>query len=689
MQMIREVDLTGRRILTFPAVLPCKSISPVTLLTSLINMSRSICSYQSKDFTSQTKNAREAIRQIEILLIFFEEVLDQATSISGSVIFCLSELHFALQKLQFLLEDCTREGAKVWILMKSQFVESQFREVIRSVATVFDVVPLKIFDISSEVKELVELVSKHAKKVKFDVNSNDRCAMERVILILNQFENRFEPERCMIKRVLDYLEIKSWTDCDKEIRFLDGQIDFCYISGNEREVPLLSSLMALMCYCRGVIFDTLDYTGTDQPDSAKCGGGMFSCLNPEDFRCPISLELMTDPVTVSTGQTFDRSSIQKWLKSGNMLCPKTGEKLTSIELVPNSALKKLIQRFCEDNSILLGKSGKNNRDITRTKLAGSPAAGETLKFLAGFLAGRLTYGTDEQKNKAAYEVRLLAKSNIYNRSSLVEVGTIPPLLDLLTSTDESSQENAIAALLKLSKHSRGQKAIIESGGLNLIVMVLRKGLKLETRQIAAGTIFYLSAVDRYRKLIGAKHDAIPALVELIRDGKVSGKRNAIAAIFGLLLYHGNRERFLTAGIVPLLVDLVASSDKSDLIEDSLAVLAALAENIEGSVAILQTSALPLVMGLLQSSSISRAGKEPCVSILLSSCINGGTAVVSVVAKEASVMPPLYALLTAGTSNASKKARALIHMLHTFQESSSSGLATSAVLKETTAPPSIL
>ncbi|XVF61030.1 hypothetical protein PTKIN_Ptkin08bG0095500 [Pterospermum kingtungense] len=37
---------------------------------------------------------------------------------------------------------------------------------------------------------------------------------------------------------------------------------------------------------------------------------------PPLFRCPISLDLFTDPVTLCTGQTYDRSSIEKWLASG-------------------------------------------------------------------------------------------------------------------------------------------------------------------------------------------------------------------------------------------------------------------------------------------------------------------------------------------------------------------------------------
>jgi hypothetical protein len=34
---------------------------------------------------------------------------------------------------------------------------------------------------------------------------------------------------------------------------------------------------------------------------------------PADFRCPLSLELMSDPVIVASGQTYERTYIQQWL----------------------------------------------------------------------------------------------------------------------------------------------------------------------------------------------------------------------------------------------------------------------------------------------------------------------------------------------------------------------------------------
>lgn len=48
---------------------------------------------------------------------------------------------------------------------------------------------------------------------------------------------------------------------------------------------------------------------------------------PKEYICPISLELMRDPVLlVESGQVYDRSSIEGWFKSGKSTCPVSGQK---------------------------------------------------------------------------------------------------------------------------------------------------------------------------------------------------------------------------------------------------------------------------------------------------------------------------------------------------------------------------
>ncbi|XP_016182036.1 E3 ubiquitin-protein ligase PUB22 [Arachis ipaensis] len=75
---------------------------------------------------------------------------------------------------------------------------------------------------------------------------------------------------------------------------------------------------------------------------------------PPFFLCPISLEIMKDPVTVSTGITYDRESIETWLFSAkNNTCPVTKQQLSSSDfsdLTPNHTLRRLIQSWCTINA---------------------------------------------------------------------------------------------------------------------------------------------------------------------------------------------------------------------------------------------------------------------------------------------------------------------------------------------------
>ncbi|KAL8094976.1 E3 ubiquitin-protein ligase PUB24-like [Apium graveolens] len=68
---------------------------------------------------------------------------------------------------------------------------------------------------------------------------------------------------------------------------------------------------------------------------------------PEFFICPISLQIMKDPVIAITGITYDRSSIEKWLNQKmEAICPVSKQPLPRDSiLTPNHILSKLIQTW--------------------------------------------------------------------------------------------------------------------------------------------------------------------------------------------------------------------------------------------------------------------------------------------------------------------------------------------------------
>ncbi|KAG8078694.1 hypothetical protein GUJ93_ZPchr0007g4074 [Zizania palustris] len=74
---------------------------------------------------------------------------------------------------------------------------------------------------------------------------------------------------------------------------------------------------------------------------------------PSDFCCPLSLELMSDPVIVASGQTYEHVFIRKWFDLGYNICPKTRQILGHTKLIPNFTVKQLIENWCEVHDIIL------------------------------------------------------------------------------------------------------------------------------------------------------------------------------------------------------------------------------------------------------------------------------------------------------------------------------------------------
>ena len=68
---------------------------------------------------------------------------------------------------------------------------------------------------------------------------------------------------------------------------------------------------------------------------------------PPEYKCPITLSIMIDPVIMSDGQTYERSAIEKALEI-NPVSPCTREPMEIESAIPNYALKNLIEKYVQD-----------------------------------------------------------------------------------------------------------------------------------------------------------------------------------------------------------------------------------------------------------------------------------------------------------------------------------------------------
>jgi hypothetical protein len=163
----RNQPTKRRRLLALPAVCPCEGIEPEPLFASLVSLAADVASRRAGDasaFPVLRRVACKAARLAGLLLAFLEEVQGAATTstLPFSAVLGLTELHVAMQKTRFLLTDCARRGARLWVLVNAGLIASELRLCLGSVAAAMDVLPRSVMDASVESGELGRLVSDQA-----------------------------------------------------------------------------------------------------------------------------------------------------------------------------------------------------------------------------------------------------------------------------------------------------------------------------------------------------------------------------------------------------------------------------------------------------------------------------------------------------------------------------------------------
>jgi Mg-chelatase subunit ChlD len=64
---------------------------------------------------------------------------------------------------------------------------------------------------------------------------------------------------------------------------------------------------------------------------------------PNEFYCPITGEVMKNPVISEDGFSYELTAIEKWFRTGSNRSPMTNKKLNSTNLIANHSLRKLIE----------------------------------------------------------------------------------------------------------------------------------------------------------------------------------------------------------------------------------------------------------------------------------------------------------------------------------------------------------
>lgn len=267
---------------------------------------------------------------------------------------------------------------------------------------------------------------------------------------------------------------------------------------------------------------------------------------------------MSDPVILSSGHTFDRSSIQRWVDSGHRTCPITKLPISDpVSLIPNHALRSLISNYTLV-SFPKPLSYRDPQSLIQTLIASSSSPLDS-------------------KLNSLDQLGKLSKRDSSIRRKLTESGAVSAVLNCVNSDDDSGglQEKALHLLLNLSLDDDNKVGLVAEGVVGKVVSALRRGAG-DSRAVAATVLTSLAVVEVNKATIGAYPDAILGLISLLWGGNGRERKEAATALYTLCSFPDNRVRAVENRAVPILIQ----NANSDL-ERAVEVLGLLAKCKEG------------------------------------------------------------------------------------------------------------
>ncbi|CAI9272460.1 unnamed protein product [Lactuca saligna] len=321
---------------------------------------------------------------------------------------------------------------------------------------------------------------------------------------------------------------------------------------------------------------------------------------PSVFICPISLEPMEDPVTLCTGQTYERSNILKWFSLGHFTCPTTMQELWDDSVTPNKTLHQLIHTWFSQKYLQMKKKSEDVQGSASDIL-------DTLKKVKG-----------QARVQSLKELRRVVTNHATTRKTVVEKGGVTLLSSLLGPyTSHAIGSEVVSILVNLSLDSSSKLNLMQPAKISLVIDMLNEG-SIETKINCTKLIKTLMEEDDFQVEIVSSHSLLVALMRLVRDKRhPSGNLPGLSLLKSISSHKQVRFLIVSIGAIPQLVELLPGLNPESL-ELALFILDSVSTIKEGKLALSSCSnTIPNMVRVLMR--VSESCTQLALSILWSIC----------------------------------------------------------------------
>ncbi|CAM8997392.1 unnamed protein product [Rhodiola kirilowii] len=383
---------------------------------------------------------------------------------------------------------------------------------------------------------------------------------------------------------------------------------------------------------------------------------------PSELICPITKSIMSQPVIVSSGHTFELAAVQLCINLAFTPTLPDGSVPDFSTLIPNLALRSTIHNFCAASSIPPPIS-LHHHHVQAAVLAfitgQRPASLLSLEYLdltppdhlvhsssheysASFchseneIVTKLRSANVDVVEEAVASLRNMTRSFEASRILLCTPRLLSVLKSLVVSRYPETQANAVATVVNLSLEKMNKVMILRSGVVPPLIDILKAAGLCEAQEHACSALFSLALDDANKTAIGVLGALQPLLVHALQREPIRTQNDAAWALYHLSLAQSNRVKMVKLGAVQSLLSLAKYDHVTSPV--FMLILCNLASCAEGRAAMLDAGAVGVMVSKLGGNEV-----ESCMDTLYELSHRGGLRF-KIMAKEAGLLEVLRKLV---------------------------------------------
>nr|CAB3484930.1 unnamed protein product [Digitaria exilis] len=322
-------------------------------------------------------------------------------------------------------------------------------------------------------------------------------------------------------------------------------------------------------------------------------------LPPEELRCPISLQLMYDPVVIASGQTYERACIEKWFDSGNTTCPKTRTQLPQLSMTPNYCIKALIASWCEQNGVLVPSAPPESPKLKYLRISSLKSSTCLVTNGVSTVLFEDTSAKDDAMSDSVVIAKKFSRQNSTEVTSKIRVGDSASHQNSGEATAEICE---IEGTLMKCSHQNSKESVSEICDEWLHVLNKSSSESMdEQHRLVEQIRLLLKNDDELRDYAGANGITEPLVhflkMAIFRED-VQSQEVGTMALFNLAVSNDrNKRQLLSAGVIPLIEQMI---QRPETCEAAIAMYLNLSCITEAQAMIGSSDAIPfLVEGLMR------------------------------------------------------------------------------------------